>query len=321
MENALYFPFISVPESSWFTRILLYWDKVGSIIPFEFVEAPERLSKYTRDLLIDELLIQVDPGQYVWQAPRFREAFVDFMESLPSHDIRQRRASLRNHNTFRVHTEKMQEIADYLVNARLAQRVDWSWCDVEKKTADEFMGYLAALLGKIEGVDSTPVTDTSANLDPFLLASQSVGRVEARIAALRKIVLEQLLPVPERPVSSATLRSFKQRHGERLRRFRYSIEQEVADIADMVDADLQKHRLDAFVADKKDEVQEIVAHLSEGGLGDIVFSKISAVVAAIPGMNALFGLANAVYSALSSKPQQPGSGALLYAAYVHKELK
>jgi len=321
MENALYFPFISVPESSWFTRILLYWDKVGSIIPFEFVKAPERLSKYTRDLLTDELLIQVHPGQYVWQAPRFREAFVEFIESLPLHNIRQRRASLRNHETFRVHTEKMQEIADYLVAARLAEKVDWSWCDVEKKTADEFMGYLAALLGKIEGVESTPVTDTSANLEPFLLASQSVGRVEARIAPLRRIVLEQLLPVPEHPVSSATLRSFKQRHGQQLRRFRYSIEQEIADIADMSDADLQKHRLEAFVAENKAEMQEIAAHLSEGSLGDIVFSRICAVVAAIPGASPLFGLANAVYSALSNKPEQPGSGALLYAAYVRKELK
>ena len=47
MENALYFLFVSVPESSWFTRILLYRDKVRSIIPFEFVETPEHFSKYT----------------------------------------------------------------------------------------------------------------------------------------------------------------------------------------------------------------------------------------------------------------------------------
>jgi len=31
--NALYFPYIKVPKSAWFTRILLYWDKVGAIIP------------------------------------------------------------------------------------------------------------------------------------------------------------------------------------------------------------------------------------------------------------------------------------------------
>jgi len=321
MDNALYFPFISVPESPWFTRILLYWDKVGSIIPFEFVKAPDLLSRYTTDLLTDELLVQVHPGQYLHEVPRFRESFVCFIESLPTHNIMQRRASLSAHNTFRVHAEKMQDIADYLVEVKLAKKVDCSWCDVEKKTAGEFMGYLAALLGKIEGVDSTPVTDTSANLDPFLLASQSAERVEIRLAPLRKIVLEQLLPVPARQVAIATLRSFKQKHGRLLRQFRYSIEQEITDIADMVDPDLQKHRLEAFVAEKKAEVEEIAARLSEGGIGDIVFSKICAVVASIPGVNALFGLASAVYSALSAKRQHPGSSALLYAAYVQKEIR
>ena len=89
----------------------------------------------------------------------------------------------------------------------------------------------------------------------------------------------------------------------------------------MTDTNLQKHRLENFIAEKKDEVEEITAYLSEGGLGDIVFSKVCAVIAAIPRMHALFGLANAVYSALSGSPQQLKSGALLYAAYVQKELR
>lgn len=32
-RKVLYFPYISVPESAWFTRVLLYWDEVGSIVP------------------------------------------------------------------------------------------------------------------------------------------------------------------------------------------------------------------------------------------------------------------------------------------------
>ena len=37
--DALYFPYIKVPKSAWFTRILLYWDKVGAIIPSDYVTA------------------------------------------------------------------------------------------------------------------------------------------------------------------------------------------------------------------------------------------------------------------------------------------
>lgn len=321
MDNALYFPFISVPESSWFTRILLYWDNVGSIIPFEFVDTPERLSSYTRDLLTDGLITQIHPAQYIWQAPRFTEAFVDFIESISNTELGKRRNAFREHKTFRVHTEKMDEIADYLISTRLASKYNWSWCDVESTTASEFMTYLAALLGKLEDVKSTPVTDTIANLEMFADTSKLNKNIESRLASLRSIVLEQLLPVPLHSVPPHNLLKIKQKHGAQLRHFRHSIEQEISSIADMTDSDLQQYRLTNFISSKKDEIEEITAHLSEGNLGEIVFSRICAIVSAIPGANALFGLANAIYSAFSGSSQKIESGALLYAAYIKKKLK
>jgi hypothetical protein len=33
METALYYPYIRVPETSWFTQILLYWDRAATIVP------------------------------------------------------------------------------------------------------------------------------------------------------------------------------------------------------------------------------------------------------------------------------------------------
>ncbi len=321
MNNALYFPFISVPESPWFTRVLLYWDRVGAIIPFEFVEEPQRLSDYTRELLTEELLTQIIPGQYVWQAPRFVEAFVNYVESIPGGDISRRRMAFLNRGTSRIHTEKMQDIADYLVDFKLAKRVGWTWCDVESTTGGEFMGYLAALLGKIEAVESVPVTDHPANFEPFMRASQPTDRVEARIAPLRTIVLDKLLLVPEEPVPVSKLRIFKERHGNSLRHFRHAIEQEISSMADMTDPYLQNHRLKNFIAEKRDEVEEISAYFSEGGLGRATFSKVSALVSAIPGVHhPLIGLASAVYSAFSGGTGKPRDGAFLYAAYVQKEL-
>ena len=29
---AIYYPYIKVPNSAWFTRTLLYWDEVGAIV-------------------------------------------------------------------------------------------------------------------------------------------------------------------------------------------------------------------------------------------------------------------------------------------------
>jgi len=32
-RKALYFPYIRTPDDPWFTRVLLYWDAVGTILP------------------------------------------------------------------------------------------------------------------------------------------------------------------------------------------------------------------------------------------------------------------------------------------------
>jgi hypothetical protein len=36
-KRVLYFPFIRVPESTWLTQMLLHWDQVCSIVPYEFI--------------------------------------------------------------------------------------------------------------------------------------------------------------------------------------------------------------------------------------------------------------------------------------------
>jgi hypothetical protein len=50
-DKVLYFPYIRVPDSEWFTQVLLYWDEVGSIVPYEYVYSPEKLGPHMRELV------------------------------------------------------------------------------------------------------------------------------------------------------------------------------------------------------------------------------------------------------------------------------
>jgi hypothetical protein len=63
-SQLLYFPYISVPDDAWFTRVLLYWDKVGSIVPAPYAEAPAALSSYMQQLLRAELVSPVIPEEH-----------------------------------------------------------------------------------------------------------------------------------------------------------------------------------------------------------------------------------------------------------------
>jgi hypothetical protein len=36
-DAVIYFPYIRVPDNEWFTRVLLYWDQLGTIVPEELL--------------------------------------------------------------------------------------------------------------------------------------------------------------------------------------------------------------------------------------------------------------------------------------------
>ncbi|WP_203711426.1 hypothetical protein [Asanoa siamensis] len=61
MQAALYFPFINVPSTAWWTRTLLYWDRVGTIVPHSYRHEPENLGLHTLELIREGLLDQYPP--------------------------------------------------------------------------------------------------------------------------------------------------------------------------------------------------------------------------------------------------------------------
>src|SRR5687767_12820338 len=81
-NNVLYFPYISVPSSTWFTRTLLYWDTVGSIVPYDYIVNPDMHDEYTRSLVQANLVTQVIPGEHLYRIPQFTESFIGYLESL-----------------------------------------------------------------------------------------------------------------------------------------------------------------------------------------------------------------------------------------------
>ncbi|HHT9131146.1 MAG TPA: hypothetical protein ACFYED_01530 [Candidatus Tripitaka californicus] len=79
-DKVLYFPYIRVPENEWFTRVLLYWDEIGSIVPSEYIYRPEALGNYMIELLQSGLVRQVFPGDYTHKIPKFEEAFLELID-------------------------------------------------------------------------------------------------------------------------------------------------------------------------------------------------------------------------------------------------
>lgn len=326
---AIYYPYIQVPQNAWFTRILLYWDEVGAIVPYEYIEDPQRLGTYMVGLVKEQLVKQIHPGMYLWKAGNFERSFLDYIDRI---DISSRKGPMASWTP--VHMEKLQGIGDELCRRGLAKKSqEYAWYDLELITANEFMSYLAAVLGQLTDHDKLyPITDNRMGLNPFLAANtQDDGS-----HLTRKIILEKILPAPTAAVEPARLADFKGKYGRLLGKFRQEIEDKVSELSAVENSVLRLNRTEHIIGNMEESIKEIAARIEEergwpkvtfGDFCTILGSGVSGYKAVIDkdftfGVTAaLLSLAPAVYNAFKGSEDQFEERPLAYAAYVQRRLR
>lgn len=330
-RRALYFPYMRVPENDWSTRVLLYWDQVGTIVPYSIDKQREKLGPFTSELMDAQLVSPVYPDGWTSSLSGFADHFFELIPSDQPTVEAYRSAFERDRGT-PIHVDKMGfEIGLELERRELAHREEGvepnSWWRVESTCATVFMTYLATTLGAVQEFKMDPVTDS---LD--LLVRTSSTHKE-RVEGLRLALLEAVLPSPEAPVPIDELRRFKGQHGEQLSKFRMLIEEELIDLAAIEDdeARFQKQRL---VQDRlRGEVDELAARMRERRWPRVVFAAIGGIAAvgvtagvAIASGGATLalaapGLVSSAYSAVQAmKRRDKVQAPVAFAALVDKEL-
>ena len=316
-SRVLYFPYIQVPETTWLTQMLLYWDQVSSIVPYDYVHNPESLGPYMLTLVREQLVHQVIPGAHIGEIPQFHERFIGFLDGLgPALD--RRREEFARRNVCRIHIEKMGTIGDALVKLRVAQPEQYPWYNVENQTADDFMSYLATTLGQLDSVDSSPLTDSDAHLTRLALAGVPQHHMAQQLDSLRIQVLNEVLPVPTCVVPAAKLRAFKEKRAAELGDFRRRVERELVAAANIADPALRQRHLDVFFDEAKERILEIQESMDSAGW-ETARSGLSVIVA-IPGVSPTLGLVGAVLEAVTGRTQQRISPDFAYAAHAGIEV-
>jgi hypothetical protein len=315
MQGALYFPMIAVPESAWLTRVLLYWDVVGTIVPDQFIEDPEDLDPYTHSLVEQGLLLQVFPS---WAEGHIIQQFVNYVRSLPEGALRLRQRSFERGNVTMIHSDKWLTygagLSD-LAHLRLAERPHYRpgyWIPMERTTAGEFMAALAMALCHPDSrpnwfsrrghhlvhreADWTPITDSPRHLDLIFSGLEkiegddegdayTVRRLQSQqdIAAVRTTVLDRLLPVPRTPVSPETIALFRRRHNDLLPAFRRRIESLLDQAASESNENRRYRIIDLAQQEAEDTLERVTAYLEEGGMRRIARSSLIKALRFIPG--------------------------------------
>jgi len=260
LDKILYFPSISVPRSTWTYRALLYWDEIGTIMPLEYLDMPESLESFMKDLTSAELVTRIHPGQYIYEIPRFREAFLNYIEGNSIiQSIVQKEKSPDKY--VQIHLEKMQGLENDFMEMGLAVRgAKPNWFYVEANTGFSFMTYLAAILGSV--TDFQPSTDELDNLSTLAESSSLPNNINKYRDKLRLRILENILPAPVKIDNVYELVKFKEKYNSELRRFRNEVEYFLMDL-ETVPKNQVDERINRFIQEKRDEMDYITSKMKE----------------------------------------------------------
>jgi len=302
-RNVIYFPYMRVPENEWFTRVLLYWDNIYTIVP---QEAESNIMRgHMLGLGTEGLIKTINPEAYIGKISQFSEAFLDLVDSpeypLPS-DPHLRRAM----PTTLIHTDKMGlGVIDKLGQRGLAEwRVenDLIWAKVEFHTADLYMAYLAAKLGQLPEFRSAPITDQGRSLALFAPKDQQKKDWDREFDDMRTVVLNNVLPAPSGGIDPGKIAGFKRENATLLSRFRNKVESALIDAAQIDDSELRKREIENFILQAEDDVRDLSEAMKAKNWKNITTGRLLAYsVAGLGIASSILGgsLIGAVIAALS----------------------
>ncbi|MCZ2847413.1 hypothetical protein [Modestobacter sp. VKM Ac-2978] len=328
MQAALYFPYIAVPPSAWWTRTLLYWDLVGNIVPDSYIQSPDQLDPYTLDLVRAGLVRQLVPSE---AGPALRHRFDRYLANLSSEDVRHRRRNFDRGDVVNIHADKwvtyqsgLEQVRELGLAGPAASRRG-RWIAVETRTAADFMAALALALCQAQEEDRpngvtpefswVPTTDEQEALLALLSGLLPAGneswpysramrraRADGRVAEIRSQLLEMVLPVPDEPLATTAILKFRERHGSLLPDLRRHIEERVDILARESDEDFRFRMLDRVIDEVNDQVTEAETYLREAGLRRLSRSSLLRVCKFIPGVGGYAGNTRELAESLQSNP-------------------
>jgi hypothetical protein len=329
MSNILYYPYINVPRTDWTLRTLLYYDNIGSIVPQEYFYNPEEnYDPFMLELVRNRLVTPINPLETLenpWQVTR---PFIQMIES-NANRLRQYQSSFLNGNRglihggkfigSRIHADKFDENVFYgLQELGLAERAEGRWYNVERRTANNLMKFLATLISA--KTQRLPTTDY---IRPFYTRSSFHNPNRKR-----ETILTHLIPFPE-DINLDKLTRFKEQHSQLLEAFRTRVELIALD-PNIKEGTPLFHQHLSELGQRK---EELVAKMNESRFNQILYGTVCGLIGAGVGLagasttgavvGALPGFANAVYSALQIERAENvfDQSGLKYLALADKRLR
>lgn len=213
-RTILYYPTIQIKSSKWIKQTILYWDCIGSIVPYDFL-----IPKYCRE----DMLILHDHDAYRAYHPeevvrhKNNELAQEFevirkspeFQSLKSEHVFEKR-------DFRIYLPKVgDDLAELLLSSGAVDRED-EWLLFTQREGMLYMSLLAKYLSDKDQHSSTiPGTDWGG-YQTLAYAIPSSGTLIPTLS----LKIHKVLPMPREDVSLKEILAFKEKRRDELLEFR-----------------------------------------------------------------------------------------------------
>jgi hypothetical protein len=341
MDGVIYYPYIRVPASAWFSRAVLYWDSVATIVPDQWIADPDKLGPYTRELVQLGVVTQLLPSYA--DLISLGNRFAEYINHLVPEELAKRRRDFAAGVTESIHSDKGVAEAFYGLEDQHLCSPAGQWWRVERATAADYMAALALALS-LPGhnmmkhdthaqivpdttVRRVPITDELHSLLPLLAGSldedDSVLRERAEglaiVGRIQMMVLENLFPAPVVAIPPTDIDRFRRRHAGLVPAFRREIEERVDTIFKLENRWEQRRALDRLESEFKEAIEQVESYMSESRFGRIVRSPWCGLLALIPGLDRLISGGRAIADVADPQPDAVRSP-LAYAAFLSVEV-
>ena len=247
--NALYYPYILIPDNMWLRQTILYWDKICPIVPWELEQRIPKthVSKELKDygvleFIHPEAILDWVEGQVLSE---------EFLKIVTQKDFLLKIGKPEGRNySFRIYKDKFADgLLKELQGLELykPKEDDYDWLLFEPLSGTIYMGFLASTLAS--RINLEPITDNKIYQNGFL-CSQLIP--STRTQMFLSIAFEELLPTPKEEIPVKNIIKFKEKHERELLAFRRAIRDTIKDIESETDENQLKRKLHSF----KDNIKE-----------------------------------------------------------------
>jgi len=259
-------------NNNWFSKSILYWDEIQTIVPDSYSWEPERLMPFTRNLIKSGLITQAFPYDCNINYDLLREKMLEIINS-KAFEIDKKRENFELGNYDFIHKDKfVYEIFDDLIMLKLAKEKEHSgWYYVELETTRILMWLLATVMGY--KTNSNPSTDQGYYFSNVFYENFE-GYEKQQV---RKIIVEDLLPFPTNP-NFENLSKFKNKNRGKLTKFRQEVESLIDVAAEIEDSEKRVQKGIELAEKLKAEKEELVAKLEESKTGKVLKSMVGGAI-------------------------------------------